>query len=195
MTFINHENREINCKVIYFGPARSGKTTNLQYVSRRTPSAKRGELLVLAGDDERTSYFDFLPLFLGPIRQFQTHLHLYALPGDLVFDHHRRLILKGLDGVVFIADSRRERLDENLEALDTMKHLLWDDGYDLAQVPAVIQYNMRDCADALPVAELGRLLNPDHRPAYAATARTGQGVIETLKAISHLVLARLVAKK
>jgi signal recognition particle receptor subunit beta len=195
MTFINYEKREINCKVVYVGPARAGKTANLQYVSRRTPPDKRGELLCLAGDDERTSYFDFLPLFLGRIRGFDTRLHLYALPGDLFFDSNRRLLLKGVDGLVFVADSRRERLDENMESLENLRRHLRDDGVEPDRIPAVVQFNMRDFATSLPLAEIGQLLNADGKPAFAANAKTGEGVVETLRAISQLVFKRLVRKK
>jgi mutual gliding-motility protein MglA len=195
MTLINHETKEINCKVVYFGPARSGKTSNLQYIARRTPAQKRGELVCLAGDDERTSYFDFLPLFLGRIRDYHTRLHLYALPGDLFFDSNRRLLIKGVDGVVLVADSRRERLDENLEVLETMRRQLHDDGADLEQLPAVLQYNMRDYPGSLPLDELSQLLNPGRRSEFAANAKTGYGVIETLKAITLQVMSKLVPVK
>jgi len=195
MTFINYENREINCKVVYVGPARAGKTANLQFINRRTPPDKRGELLCLAGDDERTSYFDFLPLFLGRVRGFDTRLHLYALPGDLFFDSNRRLLLKGVDGVVFVADSRRERLDENLESMESMRRNLVDEGADPDHMPIVVQFNMRDFATSLPLPEMIKLLNPDGRPAFAANAKFGDGVLETLRAVSRMVFAKLAPKK
>jgi mutual gliding-motility protein MglA len=195
MTLINYDTKKINCKVVYFGPAKSGKTSNLKYVSDRTPVEKQGGLIVLADNADRTTYFDFLPLFLGKIRSFETRLHLYALPGNIVFDTTRLLIMKGVDGVVFVADARKERLDENVESLETMRHALRDYGYDTDTLPMVIQYNFAGADTAMPIKALSKALNPDGRPEFAADVVTGQGVIPTLKTISHQVLSALAPRK
>ena len=195
MTFINYNSKEINCKIVYYGPALSGKTRNLKSIFERTPPENRGELICLAHDDERTCYFDFLPLFLGKIRGFITRLHLYSVPGNTVFDTNRRLILKGVDGVVFVADSRRERLDENLESMENLKKNLEMHGYDINRIAMVIQYNMRDFPSALPEEELTKALNPAGRPQFTANAKAGEGITETLKAVSQIVLNDLIKAK
>jgi len=195
MTIVNYTTKEINCKVVYYGPPLSGKTRNLKTIFERTPSANRGELICLQHDDERTCYFDFLPLFLGQIQGFTTRLHLYSVPGNAVFDSNRRMILKGVDGIVFVADSRRERLDENLESMDNLRRNLAAHGYDLERIPMVVQYNMRDFPTAMAVADLALVLNPSSRPQFAANAQTGEGVIETLRTLSKLVLKDLIKAK
>ncbi|NLH49902.1 MAG: gliding-motility protein MglA [Myxococcales bacterium] len=194
MTLINYENREINFKIVYFGPAQVGKSDNLKYVYHRTPPEKRGELVLLSGEDGRTTFFDFLPLFLGKMGEFTARLHLYTLPGSLRLDTNRRLILKGVDGLVFVADSRRERLDENLAALDAMRRQLRECGYDFGRLPLVLQYNMRDFDSSLAPDDLSRILNPEAKPAFPANARTGHGVLETLKSVSLQVLSKLGEK-
>ncbi|MDP8225210.1 MAG: gliding-motility protein MglA [Candidatus Lernaella stagnicola] len=195
MTLINYESKKINFKIIYFGPSQSGKTSNLQCVSRRTPVEKQGGMILLADNADRTTYFDFLPLFLGRIRDFDTRLHLYALPGNVNFDTNRLLIMKGVDGVVFVADARRDRLDDNLESLASFRFALQDYGYDPETVPLVIQYNYADAKGALPVEQLAEVLNPEGHAQFAADAVKGAGVIETLKAISHQVLASLATRR
>jgi len=195
MTIVNYNTKEINCKVVYYGPPLSGKTRSLKTIFERTPADHRGELVCLQHDDERTCYFDFLPLFLGKIRGFTTRLHLYTVPGNAVFDSNRRMILKGVDGIVFVADSRRERLDENLESMDNLRKNLAAHGYDLERIPLVMQYNMRDFPTAMPAAELAALLNPSDRPQFTANAQTGEGVTETLKALSRMVLKDLIRTK
>lgn len=195
MTLINYDSKNINLKIIYFGPTSSGKTNNLRYVSNRTPVEKQGGLIMLADNADRTTYFDFLPLFLGRIRNFDTRLHLYALPGNLVFDTNRLLIMKGVDGIVFVADARKDRLDENVEAMQTLRLYLRHYGYDPDALPIVFQYTHADDSSALPREVLARALNPYGRPEYVADTRSGTGVLETLKAISQQVLSSLANRK
>lgn len=191
MSFINYMAREINCKIVYYGPGLCGKTTNLQYIYERTNPDAKGKMISLATETERTLFFDFLPLSLGEIRGFKTRFHLYTVPGQVFYDASRKLILKGVDGVIFVADSQFERLEANQESLDNLRDNLAEQGYDLAKVPFVIQYNKRDLPNVVPVDELRELLNPSGVPDFEANARTGEGVFETLKAVSKLVLTEL----
>ena len=191
MSFINYMAREINCKIVYYGPGLCGKTTNLQYIYKRTNPDAKGKMISLATETERTLFFDFLPLSLGEIRGFKTRFHLYTVPGQVFYDASRKLILKGVDGVIFVADSQLERLEANQESLDNLRTNLAEHGYSLEKIPYVIQYNKRDLPNALPTEELRQLLNPIGVLDYEASARTGQGVFETLKAVSKLVLTEL----
>jgi mutual gliding-motility protein MglA len=191
MSFINYSSREINCKIVYYGPGLCGKTTNLQFIYTKTNPDAKGKMISLATETERTLFFDFLPLSLGEIRGFKTRFHLYTVPGQVFYDASRKLILKGVDGVVFVADSQVERMEANLESLENLKINLADQGYDLAKVPYVLQYNKRDLPNAASMAELNKLLNPGNVPEYEACAVSGTGVFETLKAISKLVLQEL----
>lgn len=191
MSFINYMAREINCKIVYYGPGLCGKTTNLQYIYKRTNPDAKGKMISLATETERTLFFDFLPLSLGEIRGFKTRFHLYTVPGQVFYDASRKLILKGVDGVIFVADSQLERLEANQESLDNLRTNLADHGYSLDKIPYVVQYNKRDLPNALPVEELRQLLNPFGVPDYEANARDGNGVFETLKAVSKLVLTEL----
>ena len=191
MSFINYMAREINCKIVYYGPGLCGKTTNLQYIYKRTNPEAKGKMISLATETERTLFFDFLPLSLGEIRGFKTRFHLYTVPGQVFYDASRKLILKGVDGVIFVADSQLERLEANQESLDNLRTNLAEHGYSLEKIPYVIQYNKRDLPNALPIEELRQLLNPIGVLDYEASARTGQGVFETLKAVSKLVLTEL----
>ncbi len=191
MSFINYMAREINCKIVYYGPGLCGKTTNLQYIYKRTNPEAKGKMISLATETERTLFFDFLPLSLGEIRGFKTRFHLYTVPGQVFYDASRKLILKGVDGVIFVADSQLERLEANQESLDNLRTNLAEHGYSLEKMPYVIQYNKRDLPNALPLEELRQLLNPIGVLDYEASARTGQGVFETLKAVSKLVLTEL----
>ena len=191
MSFINYMAREINCKIVYYGPGLCGKTTNLQYIYKRTNPEAKGKMISLATETERTLFFDFLPLSLGEIRGFKTRFHLYTVPGQVFYDASRKLILKGVDGVIFVADSQLERLEANQESLDNLRTNLAEHGYSLEKIPYVIQYNKRDLPNALPVDELRQLLNPIGVLDFEASARTGQGVFETLKAVSKLVLTEL----
>ncbi len=191
MSFINYSSREINCKIVYYGPGLCGKTTNLQYIYSKTNPDLKGKMISLATETERTLFFDFLPLSLGQIRGFKTRFHLYTVPGQVFYDASRKLILKGVDGVVFVADSQVERMEANLESIDNLKANLGEQGYDLAKVPLVIQYNKRDLPNAAPLDEMRRLLNPRGNPDFEAAAPVGRGVFETLKAIAREVLSDL----
>jgi len=191
MSFINYSSREINCKIVYYGPGLCGKTTNLQHIYQKTNPDVKGKMISLATETERTLFFDFLPLALGEIRGFKTRFHLYTVPGQVFYDASRKLILKGVDGVVFVADSQIERMEANVESLDNLKVNLREQGYALDKVPYVVQYNKRDLPNAAPIEELQRLLNPLAAPEYEACATTGEGVFETLKATAKGVLADL----
>lgn len=191
MSFINYASREINCKIVYYGPGLCGKTTNLQFVYQKTAPEAKGKMISLATETERTLFFDFLPLALGEIRGFKTRFHLYTVPGQVFYDASRKLILKGVDGVVFVADSQEERFDANIESLENLRFNLQEQGYDLDQLPFVIQYNKRDLPGVMSVDELRRELNPTGVPEFEACAATGEGVFETLKAIAKLILIDL----
>ncbi len=191
MSFINYSSREINCKIVYYGPGLCGKTTNLQHIYSKTNPELKGKMISLATEAERTLFFDFLPLSLGQIRGFKTRFHLYTVPGPVFYDASRKLILKGVDGVVFVADSQVERMEANIESLDNLRLNLADQGNDLASVPYVVQYNKRDLPNLAPLEELKRLLNPTGAPDFEACATGGQGVFETLKAVARTVLQDL----
>ncbi len=191
MSFINYSSREINCKIVYYGPGLCGKTTNLQYVYAKTNPGARGKMISLATETERTLFFDFLPLSLGEIRGFKTRFHLYTVPGQVFYDASRKLILKGVDGVVFVADSQIERMEANLESLDNLRLNLTEHGYELDKLPYVVQYNKRDLPNAATVEELRRLLNEGSVPDFEAVATTGDGVFDTLKSVAKLVLREL----
>jgi signal recognition particle receptor subunit beta len=191
MSFINYSSREINCKIVYYGPGLCGKTTNLQYVYAKTNPESKGKMISLATETERTLFFDFLPLSLGEIRGFKTRFHLYTVPGQVFYDASRKLILKGVDGVVFVADSQIERMDANLESMENLKVNLQEQGFTLEKLPFVVQYNKRDLPNAASMEELHRLLNPRNVPEFQAVAPTGQGVFDTLKMAAKLVLTEL----
>ena len=191
MSFINYSSREINCKIVYYGPGLCGKTTNLQYIYARTNPEAKGKMISLATETERTLFFDFLPLSLGEIRGFKTRFHLYTVPGQVFYDASRKLILKGVDGVVFVVDSQIERMEANIESLDNLRYNLQEQGYDLDKLPYVVQYNKRDLPNVSPVEQLRELFNPDNVPEFEAVATTGFGVFNTLKAVAKLVLTEL----
>ena len=191
MSFINYASREINCKIVYYGPGLCGKTTNLQFIYNKTANEAKGKMISLATETERTLFFDFLPLALGEIRGFKTRFHLYTVPGQVFYDASRKLILKGVDGVVFVADSQEERFDANIESLLNLKDNLEEQGFDLEKIPFVIQYNKRDLPNVTPVEELSKLLNERGVPELEACATTGEGIFETLKAVAKLVLTDL----
>ncbi len=191
MSFINYASREINCKIVYYGPGLCGKTTNLHYIYRRTNPDVRGKMISLATETERTLFFDFLPLALGSIRGFRVRFHLYTVPGQVFYDASRKLILKGVDGVVFVADSQVERMDANVESLDNLKINLEEQGYQLGRLPYVMQYNKRDLPNVAPLHEMKELLNPVNIPEFQAIAPQGIGVFDTLKSIAKLVLVEL----
>lgn len=191
MSFINYASREINCKIVFYGPGLCGKTTNLQHVYQKTAPESKGKMISLATESERTLFFDFLPLALGEVRGFQARFHLYTVPGQVFYDASRKLILKGVDGVVFVADSQEERMDANIESLENLRDNLEEQGYDLDRLPFVMQYNKQDLPNLSPLDELQRFLNPNKVPEFKACAMSGVGVFETLKAIAKLVLMDL----
>ena len=191
MSFINFAAREINCKIVYYGAGLGGKTTNLQFIFQKTAEQQKGKMISLATETERTLFFDFLPLSLGEIRGFKTRFHLYTVPGQVFYDASRKLILKGVDGVVFVADSQIERMEANIESVENLRTNLQEQGYDLDKIPYVIQYNKRDLPNAAPLEELQNLLNPKSIPHFEAVAPKGEGVYETLRAIARLILQEL----
>lgn len=191
MSFINYASREINCKIVYYGPGLCGKTTNLHFIYSKTAPEAKGKMISLATETERTLFFDFLPLALGEIKGFKTRFHLYTVPGQVFYDASRKLILKGVDGVVFVADSQEERMDANIESLDNLELNLKEQGYDLKKLPFVVQYNKRDLPNLVPLDEMRRELNPSNVPDFEACATTGEGVFETLKSVAKLILIDL----
>src|SRR4026208_2044238 len=224
MSLINYASREINCKLVYSGPGLGGKTTNLEYIYEKVAPASKGKMISLATETERTLFFDFLPVDLGSIRGFKTRFHLYTVPGQVYYNASRKLILKGVDGIVFVADSQTERMEANQEAMQNLYDNMAEYGYDLTKMPFVIQYNKRDLPNAAPVRELQAALTPGGARAAAAGPRgtpeadeggenlveqlptgewieratyfeavavTGDGVFETLRAVSKLVLKSL----
>jgi small GTP-binding protein len=191
MSFINYSSREINCKIVYYGPGLCGKTTNLQYIYNKTNPEAKGKMISLATETERTLFFDFLPLSLGEIRGFKTRFHLYTVPGQVFYDASRKLILKGVDGVIFVADSQVERMDANVEAIENLVINLKSQGYDLNNIPYVLQLNKRDLPNVAPLEEMVSLLKRKDEPVIEAIAPKGVGVFETLKAVAKLVLSEL----
>ncbi|HXU39139.1 MAG TPA: GTPase domain-containing protein [Blastocatellia bacterium] len=191
MTFINYASREINCKIVYYGPGLGGKTTNLQYIYDSTAAQAKGKLISLATETDRTLFFDFLPLDLGTVRGFKTRFHLYTVPGQVFYDASRKLILKGVDGMVFVADSQRERMDANVESLFNLELNLKQHGYDLMKVPYVLQLNKRDLPNVVSAAELTAELRRKGEPVFEGVANRGVGVFDTLKAVAKQVLLEL----
>lgn len=188
MSFINYNAKEIHCKVVYYGPSLGGKTTNIQWVYQKTAEDQKSKLVALNTDIERTLFFDFLPLNVGEIRGFKTRFHLYTVPGQVVYDASRKLILKGLDGVIFVADSQIERMDENLESLRNLERNLEQQGYDIREIPLIMQYNKRDLPNIASLAELRSALNPFNAPEIEAAASEGRGVFESLKTVSKSII-------
>ena len=191
MTFINYAAREINCKIVYYGPGLCGKTTNIQYIYDKTGNGAKGKLISLATESERTLFFDFLPIELGTIRGFRTRFHLYTVPGQVFYDASRKLILKGVDGVVFVADSQDARMDANVESMRNLKENLREHGYAIEKVPYVLQLNKRDLPNVVPVPDLTAELQRKGEPVVEAVAASGTGVFDTLKAVSKQVLTEL----
>jgi signal recognition particle receptor subunit beta len=191
MSFINYSSREINCKIVYYGPGLCGKTTNLQHIYNKTNPDAKGKMISLATETERTLFFDFLPLSLGEIRGFKTRFHLYTVPGQVFYDASRRLILKGVDGVVFVADSQEARFEANIESLENLRTNLAEQGYNLDKLPYIVQYNKRDMPEVMSVEDLRKELNPTGVPDFEAIAVKGDGVFETLKAVAKQVLTEL----
>ena len=223
MSLINYASREINCKLVYYGPGLGGKTTNLEYIYEKVAPASKGKMISLATETERTLFFDFLPVDLGTIRGFKTRFHLYTVPGQVYYNASRKLILKGVDGVVFVADSQMERMEANVESMQNLYDNMAQHGIDLTRLPFVVQYNKRDLPNAAPLAQLQDALNPgwivedparqkpladpgrpgemlvqeiegawvERVPYFEAVAVRGDGVFDTLRAISKLVLKTL----
>jgi signal recognition particle receptor subunit beta len=191
MSMINYASREINCKVVYYGSGLGGKTTNLEYVYSRVNPDTKGKMISLATETERTLFFDFLPIDLGEIRGFKTRFHLYTVPGQVYYNASRRLILKGVDGLIFVADSQHSRLEANIEAMHNLYENMESYGYDIETIPFVIQYNKRDLPDIMTTEELRTVLNPMGVPDFEAVAIEGEGVFQTLSAVSKLVVKSL----
>ena len=191
MAFIDFASREIHCKIVYYGPGLGGKTKNLQFLHAKTCPSRRGQLVSLATETERTLFFDFLPLDVGSLKGFRTRLHLYSVPGQVFYDAARRALLNGVDGVVFVADSQAARLPANVESIRNLEKNLRHAGYDLATIPYVLQLNKRDLPSALPAGDLARELAIKGEPTLEAAAATGAGVFETLKAIARETLLDL----
>lgn len=188
MPFINFPAREINCKLVYYGPGLGGKTANLQWIYDHTGSNQKGKMVSLATETDRTLFFDFLPLDLGTVRGFRTRFHLYTVPGQVFYEASRRLILKGADGVVFVADSQEERLDANLETIENLKEHLKDHNLNFDTIPYTLQLNKRDLPNILSVEELKKHLQLKGEPVVEAVAIQGLGVFDTLKEVAKLVL-------
>ena len=195
MSLVNFTTREITCKIVYYGPGRSGKTTNLHYIYGRVPETRRGRMVSLATQTDRTLFFDFLPLDLGVISGFSTRFQLYTVPGQVYYNATRKLVLQGTDGVVFVADSQARRLDDNIESLQNLQQNLLQQGIDVRQFPMVMQYNKQDLPRDLIMApaDLDDALNFRGLRSFSADALRGAGVFETLKGISELVLKRLAS--
>lgn len=191
MSFVNYKTKEINCKIVYYGPGLGGKTTNIQYVYKRSAGENKGEMVSLNSENERTIFFDFLPLDLGEIRGFKTRFHLYTVPGQVFYESSRKLILRGVDGVVFVADSQLERMEANIESLKSLESNLAEQGYDINKIPLVFQWNKRDLPNVSSVDDLNETLNSFNCPHFDGVAIKGEGVFETLKTITKLVLLNL----
>jgi len=191
MSMINYASREINCKIVYYGTGLGGKTTNLEYIYSRVNPETKGKMISLATESERTLFFDFLPIDLGEVRGFKTRFHLYTVPGQVYYNASRRLILKGVDGLVFVADSQASRAEANIESMHNLYENLETYGYDLENIPFAIQYNKRDMPNILPMEELRAQINPMGVPDFEGVAIEGKGVFETLSCVSKLVVESL----
>ena len=194
MTFINYAAKEINCKIVYYGPGLGGKTTNLQHIFNKTAPDRRGKMISLATEADRTLFFDFLPLDLGTIRGFTTRFHLYTVPGQVFYDASRKLILKGVDGVVFVADSQVDRMEANIESIRNLEENLDEHGFDLQAIPYALQFNKRDLPSVMPVDEMYRMLNFKREPTFIGIATQGVGVFDTLKNVAKQILVELRKK-
>lgn len=191
MSFINYSSKEINCKIVYYGPGLCGKTANLQYIYKKTGADRKGKLISLATETERTLFFDFLPLALGDIKGFKVRFHLYTVPGQVFYAASRKLILKGCDGVVFVADSQIERAEANVESLEDLRLNLEEHGFDMNVIPFTMQYNKRDLPNIMPVEELDGMLNQRGVPWFEGVAPAGTGIFETLKDVARQVIMEL----
>lgn len=191
MSFINYATKEINCKIVFFGTGLCGKTTNVQFIYEQTQADRKGKLVTLSTENERTLFFDFLPLSVGDVRGYKTRFHLYTIPGQTFYEISREFILKGVDGVVFVVDSQAERMESNIESYEALEKALDKQGYDLNKLPLVFQYNKRDLPGVVSIRELEATFNPTKRPYIEAAASRGEGVMETLQAISQWIIRDL----
>jgi signal recognition particle receptor subunit beta len=191
MSFVNYRSKEINCKIVYYGPGLGGKTTSIQHVYKKTAGCSEDSMVSLSTENERTLFFDFLPLDLGEIRGFKTRFHLYTVPGQVFYEASRKLILRGVDGIIFVADSQVERMEANQESLEDLRKNLIEQGYDISKVPMVMQWNKRDLPNVTPIEELTERLNKGNHPAFESVAMTGDGVFEALKMVSKMVLMNI----
>jgi signal recognition particle receptor subunit beta len=191
MSFINYSSREINCKIVYYGPGLCGKTTNIQYVYNKVDPGTKGKLITLATEMDRTLFFDFLPLELGTVKGFKTRFHLYTVPGQVYYDASRKLILRGVDGIVFVADSQTSRYDANIESLYNLHENLEEYKLRVEDIPFIVQYNKRDMPDIISIDDLETELNPEGYPSFEAVAVRGDGVFDTLKSVAKGVLKKL----
>jgi signal recognition particle receptor subunit beta len=191
VSFINRTSKEVNLKIIYCGTGLCGKTTNVQHIYEQTQPEQRGKLLKLSAENERTLFFDFLPLSVGPMNGYKARFHLYTIPGQTFYDLSRQFILRGVDGVVFVVDSQSERMEANIESYEALEKSLEFQGYDINKLPLVFQYNKRDVMGAMPVRELEATFNPVKRPHFEAVASRGEGVMETLHSISQWIVSEL----
>lgn len=191
MSFVNYISKEINCKIVYYGPGLGGKTTNIQYIYKKTSGDHKGQVISLNSDNERTLFFDFLPLNLGEIRGFKTRFHLYTVPGQVFYEASRKLVLRGVDGLIFVADSQVEKLEDNLKSLASLEENLAEQGYDINTIPLVMQWNKRDLSNVMSPEDMNEKLNKWNVPSFSSTAITGEGVFETLKAVSKQVLMNI----
>jgi signal recognition particle receptor subunit beta len=194
LSFLNYSTREINFKIVYYGPGLSGKTTNIKYIYEKIKKDNKGKLVSLATETERTLFFDFFPLDLGMIKDYKVRFHLYTVPGQIYYSASRKLILKGVDGLVFVADSQTERYEANIESIQDMLENLRDYKIDFPSIPYILQLNKRDLPNVTPTNELIRILRKKNEPVLEAVAYRGDGVVDTLKAISKLIMAEVKNK-
>ena len=191
MSFIHYSMKEINCRIVYYGPGLCGKTSNIRFIYNNTNPESKGKLVSIATETEHTLFFDFLPIFLGTLNGFKLKFHLYTVPGQIFYEASRKLILKGVDGIVFVADSQVERMDANIESMDNLKRNLSEQDMDMNHTPIVLQYNKRDLSNVMPAEEMNRLINPGGMPLYEAVATKGDGVFESLKDVTRQVITEL----
>lgn len=192
MSFVNEANRILKLKILYFGPGLSGKTTNIQYIYEHTREEQRGKLVNISGENERTLFFDFLPLSVGKTRGFDTTFHLFSIPGQTFYEVSRQFLLKGADGLVFVADSQPDRMDDNIKSFELMEKTMDQAGYDMNRIPLVFQYNKRDLPNVVSVRELEATFNPMKRPYFEAVANRGGGVMETLQSVSQWIIQQVM---
>lgn len=195
MSFLNEQTKEINCKIVYFGPPMCGKSTTLRTIAKQVQTDRKGELVSIASDDDLTLFFDFVPLVLGKVKDFTIRLHLYTVPGQAAYEVNRKIIAKGIDGLVFVADSQVPRAEANLGSLKDLRTICQEEGIGLEAFPTVVQYNKRDLPHAAPLGVLRDLLNPLKVPDFETVATTGQGCMDALKAVGSLVLRNLREKR